>query len=594
MRARPAKPVSAARRGGRRGRPRGRRRRRRGGVRPPAARPRAGLRQPALRAPRRAGRRRACSSSPSTTRPSTTSQLQWPFPRSRHGQAIDRLRRDGASAIVYDVQFTEQTTPREDNALIDAVGARAQRRAGHRGDRRARPQQRARRRRAPRRARRPRRRQQPAGRPGWRAAALPRLGRRAARRWRWPPPAASVTRPRRAPSTTAAPGSTSAARPARSTPSRSPISSTAASIPRACAGGSSSWAPSAPTLQDVHPTPTASGELMSGPEIEANAIYTATHGLPLRDVPRWVEPAGHPRARPAARAGQPARARAAGRAARARAPPSPGSSSPSSPSITAACWRSPRRSSPSRSAPWPPSPPATSPSAAGAIASRCATRRSRRPCTSARAELRETQLEIIQRLAAATESRDEETGLHLERIGLLCERVGLVLGLTAAEAETLRHASLLHDVGKIAVPDAILTKPGKLTDEEWVVMRRHAEAGAAILVGLARADHAHGRGDRAHPPRALGRRRLPAGPGRRGDPARGAHLRGVRRLRRAALAAALQGAVAACRTRSTSCAASAGSHFDPAVVDAFMTLVDDLDPLLLDGPPGARNVRLVR
>src|SRR5256885_5246056 len=99
------------------------------------------------------------------------------------------------------------------------------------------------------------------------------------------------------------------------------------------------------------------------------------------------------------------------------------------------------------------------------------------------AELRETQLEIIQRLAAATESRDEETGLHLERIGLLCERVGLALGLTTAEAETLRHASLLHDVGKIAVPDAILTKPGKLTDEEWVVMRRHAEAGAAILSG---------------------------------------------------------------------------------------------------------------
>ena len=48
--------------------------------------------------------------------------LQWPFPRSRHAQAIDRLTRDGAKAIVYDVQFTEQTTPREDNALIEAVG----------------------------------------------------------------------------------------------------------------------------------------------------------------------------------------------------------------------------------------------------------------------------------------------------------------------------------------------------------------------------------------------------------------------------------------------------------------------------------------
>ena len=49
-------------------------------------------------------------------------RLQWPFPRSRHAQAIDRLHSDGASAIVYDVQFTEQTTPREDNALIAAVG----------------------------------------------------------------------------------------------------------------------------------------------------------------------------------------------------------------------------------------------------------------------------------------------------------------------------------------------------------------------------------------------------------------------------------------------------------------------------------------
>ena len=49
-------------------------------------------------------------------------RLQWPFPRHWHGRAIDRLSRDGASAIVYDVQFTEQTTPREDNALIAAVG----------------------------------------------------------------------------------------------------------------------------------------------------------------------------------------------------------------------------------------------------------------------------------------------------------------------------------------------------------------------------------------------------------------------------------------------------------------------------------------
>ncbi len=48
-------------------------------------------------------------------------QLQWPFPRRDHAQAIDRLRRAGARVIVYDVQFTEQTTARDDNALIDAI-----------------------------------------------------------------------------------------------------------------------------------------------------------------------------------------------------------------------------------------------------------------------------------------------------------------------------------------------------------------------------------------------------------------------------------------------------------------------------------------
>ena len=337
---------------------------------------------------------------------------------------------------------------------------------------------------------------------------------------------------------------------------------------------------SAATLQDVHPTPTASGELMSGPEIEANAIYTATHGLPLRDVPRWVNLLAI-----LALGLLPALASLRVRALLA-ALLAPGA---------AIAWLVVAQLAFDHGRVVAVAAPlfALALGTVATIAAGYLAERRRRHRFALRnealeeavhertAELRETQLEIIQRLAAATESRDQETGLHLERIGLLCERVGLVLGLTAAEAETLRHASLLHDVGKIAVPDAILTKPGKLTDEEWVVMRRHAEAGAAILVGLARADHAHGRGHRAHPPRALERQRLPAGPGRRGDPARGAHLRGVRRLRRPALAAALQGALAR-EDALDELRRERGSHFDPAVVDAFMTMVDDLDPLLLE------------
>ena len=67
--------------------------------------------------------------------------------------------------------------------------------------------------------------------------------------------------------------------------------------------------------------------------------------------------------------------------------------------------------------------------------------------------LRATELEIIQRLGQAVESRDEETGEHIERIAALSHRLGLAAGLSADEAELLRRASAMHDVGKIAIPD---------------------------------------------------------------------------------------------------------------------------------------------
>ena len=174
-------------------------------------------------------------------------------------------------------------------------------------------------------------------------------------------------------------------------------------------------------------------------------------------------------------------------------------------------------------------------------------------------ELRETQLEVIHRLAQATESRDQETGMHLERISRMCERLGLALGMTATEAETLRNASLLHDVGKIGVPDAILLQPGALSPEDRDLMRRHTTVGSELLSGsssevmrmaeeIARTHHERWDGDG-----------YPAGLAGEADPARGAHLRGVRRLRRAALRPALQGAVAGSRGARRSCAASAAS-----------------------------------
>ncbi len=90
-------------------------------------------------------------------------------------------------------------------------------------------------------------------------------------------------------------------------------------------------------------------------------------------------------------------------------------------------------------------------------------------------------LEAIHCLSSAAEYKDEETAAHIVRIGRMSETMALLLGLPAEEAQLLRNAAPMHDVGKIGVPDAILLKPGKLTDEEWVVMRQHAEIGARIL-----------------------------------------------------------------------------------------------------------------
>jgi response regulator RpfG family c-di-GMP phosphodiesterase len=98
-------------------------------------------------------------------------------------------------------------------------------------------------------------------------------------------------------------------------------------------------------------------------------------------------------------------------------------------------------------------------------------------------QLRDAQLEIITRLAQAAESRDHDTGQHIHRIGYLCERLALEVGFAPAQARMLRHASALHDVGKIGIPDHILQKPGGLDEDESLIMRSHTAQGGDILAG---------------------------------------------------------------------------------------------------------------
>ena len=97
------------------------------------------------------------------------------------------------------------------------------------------------------------------------------------------------------------------------------------------------------------------------------------------------------------------------------------------------------------------------------------------------AELQEAQLEIVTRLAVAAEYRDDDTGAHTRRVGRVAAILAHVLGWDLRQTQLLYSAARLHDVGKIGIPDAILHKPGKLTDAEFETMRTHAAIGSSIL-----------------------------------------------------------------------------------------------------------------
>lgn len=96
-------------------------------------------------------------------------------------------------------------------------------------------------------------------------------------------------------------------------------------------------------------------------------------------------------------------------------------------------------------------------------------------------EILDTQRELAYLLGEAVEQRSKETGSHVKRVALYSHLLALKVGLPEAEADLIRLASPLHDVGKIGIPDRILKKPGKLDDEEWAIMQTHAQLGADIL-----------------------------------------------------------------------------------------------------------------
>lgn len=98
-------------------------------------------------------------------------------------------------------------------------------------------------------------------------------------------------------------------------------------------------------------------------------------------------------------------------------------------------------------------------------------------------ELQAAEIEIIERLARAAEFRDDKTGQHTERVGQMAALMAERIGLPAAQVSLIRRAAPLHDVGKLGIPDAILLKLGKLTPDEFALVKTHTTIGARILSG---------------------------------------------------------------------------------------------------------------
>ncbi len=98
-------------------------------------------------------------------------------------------------------------------------------------------------------------------------------------------------------------------------------------------------------------------------------------------------------------------------------------------------------------------------------------------------ELRRTRLQVVQQLGRAAEYRDNETGNHILRMSHISALLAKSIGWNEADCELMLHASPMHDIGKIGIPDHILLKPGKFEPEEWEIMKTHAVIGANILEG---------------------------------------------------------------------------------------------------------------
>jgi len=187
-----------------------------------------------------------------------------------------------------------------------------------------------------------------------------------------------------------------------------------------------------------------------------------------------------------------------------------------------------------------------------------------------------SQAETIFRLARMVEFRDEETGQHVHRMSSYCEILAHRSGLSGEQCELIRLASQLHDVGKVAIPDSILLKPGKLTDEEFETIKTHAEIGYRMLssstspvvqLGALIAYTHHERWDGAGYPRQLAGEAIP----------REGRIAAIADVFDALMSDRVYRTAFPLKVAIEKMRAEHGSHFDPTLLDMFIDAMPEVE-----------------
>jgi len=180
----------------------------------------------------------------------------------------------------------------------------------------------------------------------------------------------------------------------------------------------------------------------------------------------------------------------------------------------------------------------------------------------------------LEAMVAMLDAREKATGQHRVRVRDLSLILGQALHLSSSDLEDLARGTLIHDIGKISIPDAILLKPGKLTKEEWVLMKNHAQAGYEIIKSSARLAPAaelilshHEKFDGSGYPRGLTGKEICLGARLFSVIDAYDAMRSVRAYKDPIPATEAVDEVIRC----------CGTHFDPEVVQVFLTCQPELE-----------------